>query len=104
MLLDGELIGFARTYTEGETTLDTLVCELLGGDYFARPAEPASAPLDVPDLLALFQSDADAAYAQLAALTTAQRYAQALACAAACDNDAVAILARWEAGIARRAA
>lgn len=29
MYLDGELIGFARTYQEAETTLDALVYELL---------------------------------------------------------------------------
>ncbi len=33
MYLDGELIGFARTYQEAEVTLDQLVCELLSGDY-----------------------------------------------------------------------
>ena len=29
MLLNGELVGYARTYQEAETTLDELVCKLL---------------------------------------------------------------------------
>lgn len=31
LYLNKELVGFARTYQEGETTLDQLVYELLGG-------------------------------------------------------------------------
>jgi hypothetical protein len=31
MYLDGELVGFARTYAEAEATLDQLVFELLTG-------------------------------------------------------------------------
>lgn len=31
MYLDGELVGFARTYSEAEETLDALVYELLQG-------------------------------------------------------------------------
>ncbi len=34
MYLDGELVGFARTYHEAETTLDQLVFELMTGQYF----------------------------------------------------------------------
>lgn len=34
MYLDGELVGFARTYYEAEQTLDALVYELLNGLYF----------------------------------------------------------------------
>lgn len=45
MYLDAELVGFARTYTEAEVTLDQLVFELISGEHFreqhARPAEPA---------------------------------------------------------------
>jgi len=37
MFLDGELVGFARTYHEAEVTLDQLVFELISGEYF-RPA------------------------------------------------------------------
>ncbi len=33
MYLDGELVGFARTYQEAEITLDALVFELLSGQY-----------------------------------------------------------------------
>ena len=33
MYLDGELIGFARTYQEAKVTLAQLVCELLSGNY-----------------------------------------------------------------------
>jgi hypothetical protein len=36
MRLDGELVGFARTYHEAEITLDQLVFELMSGQYFAR--------------------------------------------------------------------
>jgi len=38
MYLDGELVGFARTYYEAETTLDQLVFELLHGNYFVEAA------------------------------------------------------------------
>lgn len=38
MYLDGELVGFARTYQEAETTLDELVYELLNGEYFREAA------------------------------------------------------------------
>ena len=38
MYLDGELIGFARTYHEAEVTLDQLVFELLHGNYFVEAA------------------------------------------------------------------
>lgn len=34
MYFDGELVGFARTYQEAETTLDQLVFELLNGQYY----------------------------------------------------------------------
>lgn len=34
MYLDGELIGFARTYHEAEITLDQLVFDLMTGNYF----------------------------------------------------------------------
>ena len=33
MYLDGELIGFARTYQEAEVTLNQLIFELLSGNY-----------------------------------------------------------------------
>lgn len=33
MYLDGELVGFARTYQEAETTLDALVYEILTRAY-----------------------------------------------------------------------
>lgn len=36
MYLDGELVGFARTYHEAEVTLDQLVFELISGQYFAQ--------------------------------------------------------------------
>jgi hypothetical protein len=38
MYLDGELVGFARTYQEAEVTLDQLVFELLSGQYFREAA------------------------------------------------------------------
>jgi len=38
MYLDGELVGFARTYKEAEMTLDQLVFELLSGEYFREQA------------------------------------------------------------------
>lgn len=36
LLLDGELVGYARTYHEGETTLDKLVYDLLN----PQPPQP----------------------------------------------------------------
>lgn len=33
MYLDGELVGFARTYHEAEVTLDQLIFELMSGQY-----------------------------------------------------------------------
>lgn len=38
MYLDGELVGFARTYHEAEVTLDQLVFELMSGEYFREAA------------------------------------------------------------------
>lgn len=38
MYLDGELVGFARTYHEAEVTLDQLVFELMTGQYFRESA------------------------------------------------------------------
>jgi hypothetical protein len=38
MYLDGELVGFARTYQEAEVTLDELVFELINGQYFREAA------------------------------------------------------------------
>ena len=38
MYLDGELVGFARTYHEAEMTLDQLMFELLNGQYFREAA------------------------------------------------------------------
>jgi hypothetical protein len=34
MYLDGELVGFARTYQEAEQTLDELIYELLNGTHY----------------------------------------------------------------------
>ena len=36
MYLDGELVGFARTYHEAEVTLDQLVFELISGEHFRK--------------------------------------------------------------------
>ncbi|GIW02937.1 hypothetical protein [Roseiflexus sp.] len=38
MYLDGELVGFARTYHEAEVTLDQLIFELISGEYFREAA------------------------------------------------------------------
>lgn len=38
MYLDGELVGFARTYHEAEVTLDQLVYELMTGSHFRTEA------------------------------------------------------------------
>ena len=38
MYLDGELVGFARTYHEAEVTLDQLIFELISGQYFHEAA------------------------------------------------------------------
>ena len=39
MYLDGELVGFARTYHEAEVTLDQLVFELVSGSHFRDAAD-----------------------------------------------------------------
>lgn len=38
MYLDGELVGFARTYHEAEIILDQLVFELMSGQFFKDAA------------------------------------------------------------------
>ncbi|NNJ09363.1 hypothetical protein EKD04_003375 [Chloroflexales bacterium ZM16-3] len=38
MYLDGELVGFARTYQEAEVTLDEIVFELISGQYVREAA------------------------------------------------------------------
>lgn len=38
MYIDGELVGFARTYREAEETLDQLVFELMSGQFFRDSA------------------------------------------------------------------
>ena len=38
MYLDGELVGFARTYQEAEVTLNQLIFELSSGHYFREAA------------------------------------------------------------------
>jgi hypothetical protein len=38
MYLDGELVGFARTYQEAVITLDQLVFELISGQAFRESA------------------------------------------------------------------
>ncbi|HMO58725.1 MAG TPA: hypothetical protein PKA05_15100 [Roseiflexaceae bacterium] len=38
MYLDGELVGFARTYREAEVALDQLVFDLLSSAYFREAA------------------------------------------------------------------
>ncbi len=40
MYLDGELVGFARTYHEAEVALDQLVFELMSGRVFADQPTP----------------------------------------------------------------
>lgn len=35
MYLDGELVGFARTYPEAQETLNQLVLELMSGSFWA---------------------------------------------------------------------
>ena len=46
MYLDGELIGFARTYHEAEVTLDQLVFELMMGQHFPIPVDVVTPPVD----------------------------------------------------------
>lgn len=36
LYLDGELVGFARTYQAGEVLLDEIIFELLNGDFFVE--------------------------------------------------------------------
>jgi hypothetical protein len=51
MYLDGELIGFARTHLEAQTTLDQLVHELLSGGYATSSPSP-DLPLPPTDTIA----------------------------------------------------
>jgi len=44
MYLDGELVGFARTYHEAEVTLDQLVFELMSGQFYRETADAPTAP------------------------------------------------------------
>lgn len=44
MYLDGELVGFARTYHEAEITLDQLVFALISGQYFTTHEEAPDVP------------------------------------------------------------
>ena len=70
MYLDGELIGFARTYHEAEVALDQLVFELLSGDATATATE-LDAGSDVDAIAAdtlVIRADAPA---QLAAVVQA---------------------------------
>ena len=76
MHLDGELIGFARTYHEAEITLDRLVYELLSSDYRPSPA-PAFTPRTSAELWDLRSSDEAAFYAELASYSDAQLAAAA---------------------------
>ena len=88
MHLDGALIGFARTYSEAEVTLDRLVFALLGSDYLPSPTT-APTPRTSAELWALRACDESAFYAELASYTDAQ-----LAAAA----EAFAVFARQELG------
>lgn len=111
----GECIGNAKTYQQAEqkrtaylasrkssmaTPID--VTDLLNEADRFLCAEPTYAPLDVADLVHQFGTDPDAAYAQIARLTPAQRNTQALAVAARMDWDVDYILNRWEKGMAKR--
>lgn len=44
MYLDGELVGFARTYHEAEITLDQLVFELMSGLAYVQQPTPNNDP------------------------------------------------------------
>ena len=88
MYLDGELIGFARTYHEAEVTLDRLVFALLSSDYLPSPT-PAFTPRTSAELWALRTSDEAAFYVELASYTDTQ-----LAQAA----EDFAVFARYELG------
>lgn len=57
MYLDGELVGFARTYHEAEITLDQLVFELLSGQYFRRDADQARELLETGALATATELD-----------------------------------------------
>lgn len=47
MYLDGELVGYARTYREAEITLEQLVFELMSGAFFRDSIWAKSNPKDV---------------------------------------------------------
>jgi hypothetical protein len=52
MYLDGELVGYARTYLEGETTLNELVYELLSSGQLPTATERAADADEVREVLA----------------------------------------------------
>lgn len=87
MYLDGDLVGFARSYHEAEVTLDQLVFELLSGQYFreqgGRPApivaQPAPEPTRTPqERLSLFTTAYRTAKAAGRDLDAARYQAEAL--------------------------
>jgi hypothetical protein len=56
MYLDGELIGFARTAHEAQTTLDQLVLELLSHRSSALPSVPIPPAFPLPSLDTIVES------------------------------------------------
>src|SRR6266480_3053965 len=56
MYLDGELIGFARTAHEAQTTLDQLVLELLSHRSSALPIVPIPPAFPLPPLETIVES------------------------------------------------
>src|SRR5688572_4667930 len=56
MYLEGELIGFARTAHEAQTTLDQLVLELLSHRSSALPIVPISPAFPLPPLETIVES------------------------------------------------
>ena len=49
MYLDGELVGFDRTYSQAEVTLDQLVFELMTGQYYRE--QPDALPAQLPSVV-----------------------------------------------------
>ena len=74
MYLDGELVGFARTYHEGEVTLDQLVFDLLSGGAVPddQPADDFSDVGPEARAVNLNDADADPAYSDGCGLIVAQ--------------------------------
>ena len=64
MYLDGELLGFARTYHEAEVTIDQLVFELVAAPYLRETVTPVSTLPQLPSKTVQQSQYADTEFAE----------------------------------------